>query len=277
MRARASTTRSCTTSPPSAACSPRPTSSTWSRAASRRTRSCARSPTRSSCRTCRCSRAATRCAHKVLLLGGPNTYLPFLQECWRMRIPETWERARLRLPEGRPDRGADLRPGERAVLRRVRRGPVRPARAGRGRRATAGIDGLDEFITTGRKARLGETGGPAARRRRASELDDVPRALQDPEVRADASSSAGPDGPRASSASTAARPRRRPCSSTRTGTILKKAYQLSKGNPIQDTKEILARPAGSASTDQGATLEVHGLRRDRLRRRRARGVGQVAT
>ncbi len=23
---------------------------------------------------------------KVLLLGGPNTYLPFLQECWRMRI-----------------------------------------------------------------------------------------------------------------------------------------------------------------------------------------------
>ncbi|MCH2108006.1 MAG: CoA activase, partial [Polyangiaceae bacterium] len=28
---------------------------------------------------------------KVLLLGGPNTYLPFLQECWRQRIPETWE------------------------------------------------------------------------------------------------------------------------------------------------------------------------------------------
>lgn len=27
---------------------------------------------------------------KVLLLGGPNTYLPFLQECWRVRIPETW-------------------------------------------------------------------------------------------------------------------------------------------------------------------------------------------
>src|SRR5213075_2773105 len=28
--------------------------------------------------------------HKVLLLGGPNTYLPFLQDCWRLRIPETW-------------------------------------------------------------------------------------------------------------------------------------------------------------------------------------------
>ncbi|MGI6186693.1 MAG: BadF/BadG/BcrA/BcrD ATPase family protein, partial [Brevibacillus sp.] len=29
--------------------------------------------------------------HRVLLLGGPNTYLPFLQECWRKRIPQTWE------------------------------------------------------------------------------------------------------------------------------------------------------------------------------------------
>ena len=27
----------------------------------------------------------------VLLLGGPNTYLPFLQECWRMRISELWD------------------------------------------------------------------------------------------------------------------------------------------------------------------------------------------
>ena len=28
---------------------------------------------------------------KVLLLGGPNTYLPFLQECWRKRIAELWD------------------------------------------------------------------------------------------------------------------------------------------------------------------------------------------
>ena len=28
---------------------------------------------------------------KVLLLGGPNTFLPFLQSCWRQRIPETWK------------------------------------------------------------------------------------------------------------------------------------------------------------------------------------------
>ena len=28
---------------------------------------------------------------KVLLLGGPNTYLPFLQSCWRMRISGLWD------------------------------------------------------------------------------------------------------------------------------------------------------------------------------------------
>src|SRR5438128_10313186 len=28
--------------------------------------------------------------HKVLLLGGPNTYLPFLRDCCRKRIPDTW-------------------------------------------------------------------------------------------------------------------------------------------------------------------------------------------
>src|SRR5262249_48055486 len=27
---------------------------------------------------------------QVLLLGGPNTFLPVLQQCWRQRIPESW-------------------------------------------------------------------------------------------------------------------------------------------------------------------------------------------
>ena len=34
--------------------------------------------------------------------------------------------------------------------------------------------------------------------------------------------------------------------------ILAKAYQLSKGNPIEDTMEILAEAASSRSQDQGA-------------------------
>src|SRR5205085_11363352 len=42
------------------------------------------------------------------------------------------------------------------------------------------------------------------------------------------------------------------------GELLKKEYQLSKGNPIADTKEILARLKAWA-TDQGAVMEVMGF------------------
>jgi len=40
---------------------------------------------------------------KVLLLGGPNTYLPFLQECWRMRICELWDERGVAYDKGRLD------------------------------------------------------------------------------------------------------------------------------------------------------------------------------
>ncbi len=40
---------------------------------------------------------------KVLLLGGPNTYLPFLQECWRMRIAELWDERGVEYDDERVD------------------------------------------------------------------------------------------------------------------------------------------------------------------------------
>ena len=188
--------------------------------------------------------------------------------------PRDLGRARLRLPEGRADRGADLRPRERAVLRRVRRGAVRPLRGRRrSARYTRPRSRSTSSSTHGRKARLGETRRPAARRGRASELDDVPRARtrsrssRRRDARARARSSRGVIGLDGGSTSSKA-----VLIDDETASILQKAYQLSKGNPIQDTKELLARAARRASTDQGATLEVHRLRRDRLRRRRARGV-----
>ena len=42
-----------------------------------------------------------------------------------------------------------------------------------------------------------------------------------------------------------------------TGELLKKEYQLSKGNPISDTKEIMAQ-LRTWATSQGATMEVRG-------------------
>ena len=39
---------------------------------------------------------------EVILLGGPNAYLPFLQACWRFRIPEIWDERGIDYPKDRP-------------------------------------------------------------------------------------------------------------------------------------------------------------------------------
>ena len=42
----------------------------------------------------------------VLLLGGPNTYIAGMQECWKQNIPKIWKERNFPLPEGVPP--ADL-------------------------------------------------------------------------------------------------------------------------------------------------------------------------
>src|SRR3954447_519822 len=38
--------------------------------------------------------------HQVLLLGGPNTYIKGMQDCWKTNIPKIWEERKFPLPEG---------------------------------------------------------------------------------------------------------------------------------------------------------------------------------
>src|ERR1051325_11446692 len=38
----------------------------------------------------------------VLLLGGPNTYIKGMQDCWKTNIPKIWEERNYPLPEGVP-------------------------------------------------------------------------------------------------------------------------------------------------------------------------------
>ena len=134
-----------------------------------------------------------------------------------------------------------------------------------------GLEALREYITTGPQGAPRRDRGPAAvedeRRARGLQAN-----VRDPEVRAGdvrrrARSFArviGLDGGSTSSKAVLV--------DYESGRILAKAYQLSKGNPIQDTKELLeeaprlrrGRPEGEA--------RGHGLRRDRLRGRRARAV-----
>src|SRR3954470_17541413 len=96
---------------------------------------------------------------RVLLLGGPNTYLPFLRECWQKRIPETWRDRGFQYPEDMPieelifvPKNAELYAAFGAAMFGIAEG----GEAGR----FHGVEGLRDFINNGRRARLGDQAGP---------------------------------------------------------------------------------------------------------------------
>src|SRR5207253_2670676 len=107
---------------------------------------------------------------------------------------------------------------------------------------------LEEYVTHGRKAKLGQNAGPPLVKGGEDELEAFRAQYKIPKfepakfqpgdvVRA----VIGMDGGSTSSKAVLIDENKR---------ILKKEYQLSKGNPIQDVKEILAR-LKSYVTDQG--------------------------
>lgn len=191
---------------------------------------------------------------KVLLLGGPNTYLPFLQECWRLRIPEAWAERGYEYDTSVPieelifvPKNSDLYAAYGAVLF----GLHEPANVGSYR----GLEALDEFIHHGRKSKLGESAGPGLVDQEA-ERDAFVAKYQIPDYE-DAALEAGKtyrgviglDGGSTSSKCVFI---------DENENILKKVYTLSKGNPIQDMKDMFAQMRQWA-TDQGAALDVVGF------------------
>jgi activator of 2-hydroxyglutaryl-CoA dehydratase/predicted nucleotide-binding protein (sugar kinase/HSP70/actin superfamily) len=192
--------------------------------------------------------------HKVLLLGGPNTYLPFLQACWRQRIPEIWRERAYEFPREMPVEELIFVPKNSeyyAAFGAVVYGLHEPPDVGRYR----GLDGLKSYIQDGRKARLGATAGPPLvsspeEKLAFAEEYRIPKfepARFEPgeKVRG----VIGLDGGSTSSKAVLL---------DELGNVLCKQYQLSQGNPIADTKELLAKIRDFV-TDQGATLEILGF------------------
>src|SRR5437764_10050384 len=91
--------------------------------------------------------------HKVLLLGGPNTYLPFLQECWRKRIPEIWDERGVAWPKDLPIEETVFVP-ENAQYYAAFGACVYGLREEATVGVYAGKDGLIDYMKNGRKARL---------------------------------------------------------------------------------------------------------------------------
>lgn len=192
--------------------------------------------------------------HRVLLLGGPNTYLPFLQECWRLRIPQTWRERGYDYPKDVSVEELIFVPDNSqyyAAYGAVLYGMHEPADVG----LYTGLEGLKEFIAHGRKAKLGEKAGPPLAAGR-SELDQFREQYRIPKFTPTAfgpqqkvRAAIGLDGGSTSSKAVLV---------DEEGTILLKEYQLSKGNPLEDTKEMLMRIRDKVRA-QGAELEIIGF------------------
>ena len=191
---------------------------------------------------------------KVLLLGGPNTYLPFLQDCWRQRIPETWRDRGFEYPKDVPLTELIFVPDNAelyAAFGAAVYGLTESADAGR----FSGVDDLRHFITHGRRARLGEQAGPplSVNEGETTTFVDTYRIPKFEPARFEPGQVVraviGLDGGSTSSKAVLV---------DMNGEILAKAYQLSKGNPIQDTKDLLANLQDQVH-GQGATLECVGF------------------
>jgi predicted nucleotide-binding protein (sugar kinase/HSP70/actin superfamily)/activator of 2-hydroxyglutaryl-CoA dehydratase len=117
-----------------------------------------------------------------------------------------------------------------------------------------GLDGLRSYITDGRKERLGEAAGPPLARDEA-ELDQFLDAYRIPKFTEPEISTSkvraviGLDGGSTSSKAVLL---------DENGEVLMKAYALSKGNPIQDTKELLGE-LRSRMADRGVEIDVLGF------------------
>ncbi len=190
---------------------------------------------------------------RVLLLGGPNTYLPFLQQCWRLRIPQTWQERGFEPPD-LPLEELIVVP-ENAQYFAAYGAVMFGVQENAARQAFRGLKPLRDFILGGRKSKLGDSAGPPLIREKR-QLEEFIRRYRIPEFSPAVFEPGlhikgyiGLDGGSTSSKAVLI---------DEQGEILTKEYQLSKGNPIQDTKDILYR-IRQFVLDQQCTLEIAGF------------------
>jgi predicted CoA-substrate-specific enzyme activase len=190
----------------------------------------------------------------VLLLGGPNSFIRGMREAWQHNIPKTWEERKVQIPQGATPQELIKVPANAqyfAAIGAVEFGKDEEEEVGRYR----GPEALEEYITVGRaqeKAQSGSRGLSAS----PEELQQFREAFRvKPFVAAKFTPGTtvrgfvGLDG---GSTSTKA------VLISEEGTILCKAYQLSNGNPIQDTIDMFQSLRRQVES-QGAQLEVLGV------------------
>jgi len=190
----------------------------------------------------------------VLLLGGPNSFIRGMKEAWQANIPRMWKERKVQVPEGSKPEDLIKVPDNAqyfAALGAIEFGKTEDECVG----CYHGYDQLVHYIDFGRqeeKAKSGAKGLVA----KDGELDIFKDAYRKKKFTPAAFSKGqavggfiGVDG---GSTSTKA------VLLDENGEILCKAYQLSNGNPIQDTIEMFENLRGQVEA-QSAKLEVLGV------------------
>src|SRR5437660_934605 len=190
----------------------------------------------------------------VLLLGGPNSFIRGMREAWQANIPRMWKERKVEIPEGSTPEELIKVPENAqyfAALGSVEFGKEEEPEIGR----YLGTDKLVYYIDFGRaeeKATSGGKGLVAEDAELVAFKSAYAKKKFNPAEFYPGQVVSGFIGIDAGSTSTKA------AVLDREGNILCKTYQLSNGNPIQDTIEVFEKLRVQIES-KGASLEVLGV------------------
>ncbi|HVB88002.1 MAG TPA: BadF/BadG/BcrA/BcrD ATPase family protein [Candidatus Dormibacteraeota bacterium] len=190
----------------------------------------------------------------VLLLGGPNGFIRGMREAWQANIPRMWQERKVAIPEGAKPEDLIKVPQNAqyfAAIGAIEYGRSEDDCIG----CYRGYDNLIHYIEFGRQEEKAKSGGKGLVEDPA-DLDVFKEAYRrrkfTPATFQKGSTVAGFIGIDGGSTSTKA------VLMDENGDLLCKAYQLSNGNPIQDTIEMFENLRGQVEA-QDAKLEVLGV------------------
>ncbi len=191
---------------------------------------------------------------QVLLLGGPNTYIRGMRECWQESIPKVWEERKVQLPEGVDPKSLIVVPENAqfyAALGSIEFGKDEDESVG----VYRGMENLEWYMNVGRLEEKQKKGGNGLSKT-DQELADfkarykpkkfIPATFKPGQV---VECFMGIDGGSTSTKAVLV---------DKDKNLLVKCYQLSKGNPIEDTQDMFENLREQVES-QGATLEILGI------------------
>src|SRR5262249_12280146 len=190
----------------------------------------------------------------VLLLGGPNTYIRGMVEGWKSSIPKVWEERSYPLPEGVDPKDLIKVPENAqyfAAIGAVEFGKSEEPDIG----VYRGKQDLQYYIQVGRvedKKKAGGKGLAEDERDLETFRERFRRKSFKPAQFEAGQTVEGFIGLDGGSTSTKA------VLIDRDRNVLVKTYQLSKGNPIEDTKEVFEKLEKTLA-DQGDSLKILGV------------------